>query len=215
MRVYAVTPVHVCAEELARRQQRYDRISPAGVTVELHDVGSAAPRTLETCADVRNSARLVSAALRTADDAGYDVLLPDCVLDPGVDGLAGELTTPVHGQFRLTLDHIPAARKLAGAVTKSRAVAEELAARAAAYGAQLIATAILDLDGTAVGAHMRWLAALGTAVNELADAGAEMVINGCSAGELDNVRSGRIPLVDPAVAALQRLSLEGATRESL
>ncbi len=43
MRVYAVTPIHVSPEELARRQARYDALCPAGLAVELHDVGPDAP----------------------------------------------------------------------------------------------------------------------------------------------------------------------------
>lgn len=202
MRVYAVTSIHVQAEELSRRQERYDRISPPGVTVELHDLGPTAPQTLETAEDVRTSARLVAEALRAADDAGYDALLPDCPLDPGVDEVSGTLTTPVHGQLQLTLDEITAA---AGAVTMNEVIAATLATRAAAHGTELVATSVLDLDHTMLSADTRWLAALGTAVNELADAGAEVVINGCATVELDNARSGRIPVVDPAVTALRRL----------
>jgi Asp/Glu/hydantoin racemase len=197
MRVYAITPVHVDAEALSCRQARYDEISPPGVRVELHDVGAAAPRALETVADLRQSARLVAAALRAADDAGYDALLPDCVLDPGVDELAGELATPVHGLLRLTLDHI--ATQVAGAVTTTRAIADALTAT---HG---LTTSVLTPDRAVLDADTRWLAGLGTAVNELAAAGAEVVINACAAGVLYNARSGRIPVVDPAAAALQRL----------
>ena len=44
MHVWSVTPIHVGPEELARRQARYDALSPAGVRVELrrHRGGRAA-----------------------------------------------------------------------------------------------------------------------------------------------------------------------------
>lgn len=209
MRVYAVTSIHVPDEELSRRQERYDRISPPGVTVELHDLGPTAPRTLETAEDLEKSAQLVAAALRAADSAGYDALLPDCPLDPGVDEVSGTLATPVHGQLQLTLDEVTTA---AGAVTMNETMAAELVTRAAAHGAKLVATSVLNLDRTMLSANTRWLAALGTAVNELADAGAEVVINSCATVELDNARSGRIPVVDPAVTALRRL---GGVHESV
>lgn len=209
MRIYAVTSIHVSATELARRQARYDRVCPPGTTVELHDLGADAPVWLGGPDDVRESERLVAEALRAADGAGYDVLLPDCVLDPGVTDLAGELTTPVHGLLRLTLEHVAAAERSAGAVMRNRLTANELAIRVAAYGREdlLVATSVLDLDRTALSEDTRWLAALGTAVNELADAGAEIVLNGCCAVELDNARSGRVPVVDPAALALRQLAV--------
>lgn len=207
MRVYAVTSIHVSAEELTRRQQFYDRASPPGLTVELHDIGAQAPRALATPGDIRESARLVTAALRAADGAGYDALLPDCVLDPGVVELRGRLATPLHGLLRLTLEHLTTSGQLAGVVTTNRVIADEVTARARDYGrdATLVSTSVLDLPaGTAN--RTQWLTALGKAVNELADAGAQVVVNGCWVAELDNARSGRVPVIDPVATALPRLA---------
>lgn len=203
MRIYAVTPIHVSADELTLRQQRYDQISPPGMTVELHDLGAEAPALLETPDDIRKSARLVTAALRAADGAGYDALLPDCVLDPGVAELRDQLATPLYGLLQLTIEHL--AGQPFGAVTRTRAIADEITVRAEDYDQPLVATSVLDL-GTGTADQTRWLAALGMAVNELVNAGAEIVINGCYAVELTNARSGRVPVVDPAVTALHRLA---------
>ena len=38
MKIVSITPIHVTAAELERRQQRYNRIAQAGVTVELHNL---------------------------------------------------------------------------------------------------------------------------------------------------------------------------------
>jgi len=88
VRIFAVTPIHVPAEELTRRQARYDALCPPGVSVVLQDIGSAAPRALDTEQQVRDSEGLVTAALQQAPDEA-DALMPDCVLDPGVPALAG------------------------------------------------------------------------------------------------------------------------------
>lgn len=202
MRIYAITPIHVPEEELLRRQRRYDQISPPGLTVELHDIGDHAPCALETEEDVRESERCVVAALREAGP-GYDAFLPDCVLDPGVAELRDQLTTPLYGLLQLTVEHL--AGRPAGAVTRTRAIADEITVRAEDYGQPLMATSVLDL-GTGTADQTRWLAALGKAVNELANAGAEIVINGCYAVELTNARSGRVPVIDPAVTALNILA---------
>ncbi|NEA25613.1 hydantoin racemase, partial [Actinomadura bangladeshensis] len=45
-RALAVTPIHLPAEEVRRRQARYDRLAPPGLSVELRDVGPAAPGAL-------------------------------------------------------------------------------------------------------------------------------------------------------------------------
>ena len=50
VRIHAVTPIHVDADELARRQTRYDALCPAGLHLELHDIGPDAPRALDTAA---------------------------------------------------------------------------------------------------------------------------------------------------------------------
>src|ERR1051325_7028855 len=102
VRIFSVTPIHVGDDELARRQARYDALSPPGVTVELRDIGAGAPVALNTGEDIRISESLVTRALRGAPD-GYDVLLPDCVLDPGVAALAGTLPVPVVGLLQLSL----------------------------------------------------------------------------------------------------------------
>ncbi len=66
MRIFAVTPIHVSPEELARRQARYDALSPGGLSVHLQDIGPDAPRALDTEQQVRDSEDLVSAALERA-----------------------------------------------------------------------------------------------------------------------------------------------------
>ena len=199
IRVHAVTPIHVDPVELARRQARYDALSPAGLTVSLHDIGPDAPTALDTAGQVRESERLVVAALRAADRDGYDVLLPDCVLDPGVEQLAGEL--PVAGLLRLSVGWQVLTGRRVGAVARNRAIADELADRVAVYGwaASFDGVRVLDLDVHAIADTDRWDAAVGSAIESFGPGAA--VVNGCSAVDVPGRR-----VVDPTALALRLLA---------
>lgn len=204
MRIYAVTPIHVDAEELARRQARYEALSPPGVEVVLHDIGPDAPRALNTDAQVRESETLVVAALRSAP-AGFDALLPDCVLDPGVADLAGTLPVPVLGLLRLSLGWAVLTGRKSAAVARNKAIADEIVARAQVYGwsADLLGVEVLDLDVHAIADTSRWAGTLGAAVGTLAAGGARSVINGCSAVDLPPGVSLPARVVDPTALALR------------
>jgi len=203
VRIHAVTPIHVDADELARRQARYDALCPPGVRLELHDIGPDAPSALDTADEVRESERLVVEALRAAPP-GYDVLLPDCVLDPGVSLLQGEL--PVVGILRLSMGWQVLTGRRAGAVARNKAIADELADKVVEYGwsGQFTGVRVLDLDVDAIADAQRWNDAVGGALATLEADGAAAVINGCSAVEVPD-RPG-LPVVDPTALALRVLA---------
>jgi allantoin racemase len=203
VRIHAVTPIHVDADELARRQARYDALCPPGLRLELHDIGPDAPVALDTAEEVRESERLVVEALRSAPP-GYDVLLPDCVLDPGVDQLQGEL--PVVGILRLSLGWQVLTGRPSGAVARNKAIADELAEKVAAYGwsGWFTGVRVLDLDVHAIADARRWNDAVGAALAALEADGAAAVINGCSAVEVP--RRPGLPVVDPTALALRVLA---------
>jgi allantoin racemase len=205
VRIHAVTPIHVDADELARRQARYDALCPPGQRVELHDIGPDAPRALDTADEVRESERLVVEAL-TAAPAGYDALLPDCVLDPGVDQLQGLL--PVVGILRLSLAWQVLTGRRSGAVARNKAIADELAAKVAAYGwsGSFTGVRVLDLDIHAIADTQRWNDAVGAAFESLGQDGATAVINGCSAVDVPPGPSVGVRVVDPTALALRVLA---------
>jgi allantoin racemase len=205
VRIHAVTPIHVDADELARRQARYDALCPPGLQVELHDIGPDAPRALDTAEEVRESERLVVEAL-TAAPTGYDVLLPDCVLDPGVEQLQGRL--PVVGILRLSMGWQVLTGRRAGAVARNKAIADELAERVAAYGwsGSFAGVRVLDLDVHAIADAQRWNGAVGAALESLGEDGATAVINGCSAVDVPAGSSSAVHVVDPTALALRLLA---------
>ncbi|XVQ14652.1 aspartate/glutamate racemase family protein [Spirillospora sp. CA-255316] len=211
MRALAVTPIHLPAEEIRRRQDRYDRLAPPGLRVELRDAGPAAPGSLDTEADVRASEREVAAALarEAGDGTAWDAAFPDCVLDPAVPDAVAEGTPPVHGLLRLSAMHLAAKGVRFGAVVRNRAIGDELARRLTAYGLDpyTAGVEVLELPFEAIADTGAWNAALGGAVRALAAAGATAVINGCSA--VDVVPADLAArIVDPTALALRLLAAE-------
>lgn len=208
MQIFAVTPIHVSSEELGRRQARYDALAPAGVRVHLVDIGPEAPRALETEQEVRDSDGLVTAALQRAPDEA-DVLLPDCVLDPGVAHLSGQVGRPVFGLLRTSLAWSAAAGRRAGAVTRNQAIADELSRQVSGYGMQASFTGVqvLDLDVDAIHQADRWAAALHGVVEAMDRAGAGDLINGCSAVDLPAAATGwPVRVVDPTALTLRLIA---------
>ncbi len=202
MRIFSITPIHVGPTELARRQERYSALLPAGVTLDLADIGPDAPRALDTEEDVRASETAVIAALRSAHQ-GYDVLLPDCVLDPGVAALADEL--PVVGILQLSLGWQVIRGRKSGMVARNDAIAEELMARARTYGWEehVSGVEVLGLGVESIADHAQWDQALDQALTTF-NGTVDTVINGCSAVWVDGKDS--VPVVDPTGLALRLLA---------
>jgi allantoin racemase len=203
MRIYATTPLYVGAEELARRQQRYDHISPAGLSVELHDLPEDAPTQLDDAGDIARSDEFVHRALAAAPD-GFDALLADCVLDPAVARLQGELDRPVIGVLRLNLSHAAALGAPMGAVVRNEAIAAEMRRVAEVYGwsGWLTDVEVLDLPFDAVTEGPDWQASLDGAAATLSQRGVRSLLNGCSAIDVDAEHPSAVPVVDPVARAL-------------
>lgn len=202
MRLLAITPIDVSAEEVARRQARYDRLSPSGVRVHVENVGSDAPRALETAEDIAASEAALLDRYAAVGPTDYDAFLPDCVLDPVLDH-AASLPVPVHGIGRLTAHYLAGLGMPAGAVARNQAIAAELDRRLEAYGlGPAVPTAVMDLSVDDIADEATWAAAVERTVAGL---GARAVINACSA--VDVTRDPRGPvLVDPTATALRMLA---------
>ena len=207
--VHAVTPIHVDDAELARRQARYDRLSPAGVRVVLHDLGPDGPRALENEADVRASERIVTAALADAP-AEADVAMPDCVLDPGVPvpGTA-PAGRPVVGLGRAAIGGAVLAGARVGAVARNETIAAELEARVAAFGwsAAFAGVTVLDLAVSDIEDEARWAAAVRPALVRARRDGVGAVLNACSAVEVGEPDPDLPALIDPVAVTLRWLRL--------
>jgi allantoin racemase len=206
VRIHASTPLYVGEEELARRQARYDRIAPAGVTVELHDLPETAPRSLETEEDCRSSEEFVIEAL-SAVPRGVDAAFADCVLDPGIATLQRTLSVPAIGILRTNLAHGRALGSSTAAVVRNQAIADEMrrVADESGLGDLLTDIRLLRLDFAAVTDHDRWQERLASVAAEAGQAGASALLNGCSAVDTD-ATIGPVTVYDPVARALRLLA---------
>ena len=214
MRILAITPIVVSADELARRQARYDRLAPAGVEIVLHNLADTeqAPRALDTREQIATSEALVAAQMARADVDAFDALLPDCVLDPvvGTD-LAAAMPLPVHGISRLSAHHLAGSGARVSGVARNQPIADELDRKLAQYGVKTAGpTAVLNLSVEAIADDAVWTAAVTRTVRDL---DVDAVLNACSAVEVAPGGPGAPgpAVVDPTATALRVLGVLAAT----
>jgi allantoin racemase len=206
VRVIAITPIHVSDEELARRQRRYDSFAGAHLAVTVANLPPDAPRQLADARDIAASDELVAERARQADPDRFDAVLPDCVLDPGVERLRADGTgVRIHGITELSAGYLAALAHPFAAVARNKAIADELDARIRAYGLgrALAGVHVLDLSFDDIADDARWHAAL-DGVRAQLPPGVAAVFNGCSA--VDVRRGGPPTVVDPTRLALRLLA---------
>ncbi|MGW2339240.1 aspartate/glutamate racemase family protein [Streptomyces sp. NPDC001661] len=206
MKILSVTPIRTGATELARRQDRYRRLSPPGVECVLEEIGPDAPAQLATAQDITASTASVVAALAAAPADGFALRMPDCVLDPAVPVTPDGADVPSVGMLRLCAAHLVATGRPFGAVTRNRAISEALADRIEeyGYGSWFAGVTVLDLDFEAVADGGRWNDAVHSALDGFAARGVRAVLNGCSA--VDTHTPHEVDLIDPAALALRLLA---------
>ena len=207
MQILAITPIVVSEEELARRQARYDRLAPAGITVHLEHIGdgSQAPHALETADDIAASEAALIERYAAADTERFDALLPDCVLDPVVDH-PDRVPLPVYGIGRLAAHFLAGFGWQIGAVARNQAIAAELDRKLASYGLPVAQpTAVMDLSVEDIADEVSWAAAVERTVGALC---CHAVINACSAVEVKQAAGGPL-LVDPTATALKMIGALG------
>jgi Asp/Glu/hydantoin racemase len=201
MKVVSITPIHVTEEELKRRQARYERLAPAGITVELRNLSEQSLNALEKDSDVRASDFALLADSSEINLEIGEVLLPDCILDPGFRQNASATTI---GMLESVMGHLVAAGGKVGAVTRNESIGNELVRRVGEYGFanHFVDLEVLNLSFDAINDEEHWHRALKIAVDRLAAKGATVVINGCSAVNVDQSQLS-IPVVDPAELVLK------------
>jgi Asp/Glu/hydantoin racemase len=91
-----------------------------------------------------------------------------------------------------------------GAVTRNESIGNELVRRVGEYGFanHFVDLEVLNLSFDAINDEEHWHRALKIAVDRLAAKGATVVINGCSAVNVDQSQLS-IPVVDPAELVLK------------
>ena len=215
LRLRAITPIHVDDAELERRQARYTALAPAGVQVHLDNLPADpdVPRQLDTADAIAASDALVFEAARRTDPAEFDAVMPDCVLDPGLDRLRDEgFPLPVIGITELAATATLAVGGRLAAVARNAAIADELERRIRHYGlgSRFAGVHVLGLSFADIADDVRWNAALDDAALRFAGSGVTAILNGCSAVEV-RVGTG-VPVFDPTRASLTLLGAAHASR---
>jgi allantoin racemase len=211
VRIKAITPIRVNESELARRQARYEALSPPEVEIELVNLPDrpGVPSRLDSERDIRASEELVTEEALRTDPARYDAVLPDCVLDPGLDRLERECPVPAFGILKLSAGFMVSLGHRFAAFTRNRSIGEELRGRLESYDllSSFDRAAVLDLAFEDIANDEGWNEALREAGEQFAGSRTTAVINGCSAVELRPGSGNAIVVVDPTKLALSLLGL--------
>lgn len=218
MRIKAITPIRVSESELARRQGRYEILSPPGVEIELVNLPEVpgVPAKLDSARDIRVSEEYVIEEAMKTELARHDAVLPDCVLDPGLDRLERECPVPAFGILKLSTGFLVSLGHRFAAYTRNRPIGDELRERLYGYGflQHFDRVAVLDLAFEDISNEKGWNEALHEAGKRFTGSRTTVVINGCSAVKLRPSSGSAVSVVDPTRLALASLGLaagEGLT----
>ena len=209
LRVKSIAPLRLEPAELVRRQARYQRLGGDRLDITLVNLdGDDAPGRMDTAGEIAASERLVAEEIARTDPAQFDVILPDCVLDPGIADVA-EPPVPVAGILHLVAGHLASLGQRFAAVTRNQVIGDDLARKVAAYGLSDVLTGVhvLDVDFCFVSDHAGWSQAMRPLQATLEAAGTGTLFNGCSAVDLDSDRLGAVSVVDPTALALRLLAV--------
>jgi Asp/Glu/hydantoin racemase len=209
LRVKSIAPLRLQPDELDRRQVRYQRLGGDRLDITLVNLaGDDAPARMDTAEEIAASERLVAEEIVRTDPAKFDVILPDCVLDPGIADVA-EPPVPVAGILHLVTGHLASLGRRFAAVTRNQVIGDDLARKVAAYGLGDVLTGVhvLDIDFCFVSDHEGWSKTMAPLRATLEAEGTTTLFNGCSAVDLDSDRIGAVSLVDPTALALRLLTV--------
>ena len=205
LRIRAIAPLDLTEQELQRRQQRFDAMSPAGVHIRMTNL-TGGPRQLNSFEDCEASERLMVQASMATDADQFDAIWLDCALDSGLDELERRCPLPALAITRSTAGALAAAGHRIGAVARNRAIADGLHQILARYlGNRFEGVQVLDLPFEAIADEGQWNAALSRAAAHFAERGVSVIINGCSAVNVMPERQPSVAVVDPTAFALKLL----------
>lgn len=206
LRICMISPIHLPDSITTARAARLRELGGPDLHVDLVGLPAEAPRGLDKPEDIAAAAEHIGAVAAGLDPARYDVVMPDCVLDPGVE-LAGACAIPVVGLLRLVAGGLYGLGGPFSAVTRNETIAAELEARLRAYGLAeaFQGTDVLNFGVEKVSHEEEWMSAVDEIVRRRARDGVKTVLNGCSA-----VAAGPSPwsgswIVDPTTYAFDLL----------
>ncbi len=215
IRIRTITPLRVSESELKRRQERYNKLSPTSLQIDLVNLpdNPNVPTTLDNEAAIRASDHFVYEEAMRTDWSVYDAILLDCVLDPALDRLEQDAAIPAYGILKLAASFLASLGHSFAAVTRNQVIGDELQSRIEHYGLapkfhQLIR---LDLSFEDIADDRRWNTAIGGALDQLDGSDVRSVINGCSAVNVHPDDRHSAVVVDPTALALKLLGVATAS----
>jgi Asp/Glu/hydantoin racemase len=116
---------------------------------------------------------------------------------------------PLVGILRLAAGHLASLGESFAAVTRNRAIGDELRRRIDDYGLShyLSSVELLDVDFCLVSDHTGWAGAMEPLVSSLSARGVTRLLNGCSAVEISDRHQGGVEVIDPTELAIQLLGV--------
>jgi Asp/Glu/hydantoin racemase len=217
LRVKAVAPITLPEDRLAWRAGRYRALGQAagGLDVQLVNLaGPDAPPSLDSDDAVQASSALIRAEILCTDPAEYDVVLPDCVLDPGIaaEPDPGD-PVPSTGILRLVGFQLAAAGRMFSAVTRNEVIGREFERRVAEYGLSDYFAGVDTIDGdlALVSDEREWLSRLRAVAERARAKKAGTIFNGCSAVDVKTAAVSGVFILDPTPTALRLLQAAAAS----
>ena len=204
-RIKAIAPLWLEENELERRQERYDRLAPKGLSVKLVNL-EGGPKSFETPYDISVSEMRTLKEIRRTNPHEFDAVLPDCVLDPAVGAGA---PVPTYGILRLSASALHGAGRNYLAVTRNQVIGEELGRRLSIYalGSDLAGVATLDINFCFVSDTDGWSTAMEPMAAVARQLGVTTILNGCSAVDMAQRWLGDVEVIDPTELALKMLAI--------
>lgn len=206
MKIRSITPIRVSAEEVQRRQSRYDKLMPEGWTLRLENLPASAesPEQLGSPEDIFASERIGLLMGQTTKPEEFDVLLPDCVLDPALQILDSIASVPALGITRLSAYFLAACGLKFGVITRNKAIGDAYLAVIQSYGLEKYfdQVHVLNLSVEDIADDVKWNDAVEVVARKAAANETSILINGCSAVEV-STHAGKVTIIDPTALALR------------
>lgn len=206
MRLRAITPIVLPADELLRRRERYTAISPPNVSIHLDNL-TEGPTRLESEDQIRRSEALVFEEAMQTDASRFDGIFLDCVLDPALEQLKEIAPIPVFGITNLVSGFLGSLGLRMAAVARNESIAHELHERIDAFGwsGLMDGVIVLDLTLSDIGDTDLWNRTVREHMGSGDMAHVDVVINGCSAVEVRAAGGPRV--IDPTSLALRLIGI--------
>ena len=203
-----LTPLQATADDLARRQRRYERHAGPQTRVQVDNL-EGGPAALNSGGDVLASAAAIYRHALDTSPHEWQAILIDCVFDPAVDEIAEATGIATFGSTRTTLPLIPLVAPDFAIIARSRRQCELLAelVESEGYGHILNSVHALDISYEEAKQPATFNRVMSERIRiATGDHGARAIMFGSTTMALDDelrAAAGGVPLFMPGMVALR------------